>query len=98
MLIFSSAKLKWPNQTKGELPEVGRNSPCVIGAAFHLQQAGLVQRTGVDVNDMAIGGGTRRQSLVVLREKPRLSLASAHWHSKDAAPKALSGATITFVH
>lgn len=42
--------------------------PCGVGAALHLQQPRLVQSTGVDVHDVAVGGGSAGQGLVVLKD------------------------------
>lgn len=55
----------WP----GWVPSEGGASPGVIGTALHLQQASLVQGAGVDVDDVAVGGGAAGEGFVMLKRR-----------------------------
>lgn len=57
--------------------------PSEVGAALHLQQAGLVQGAGVNVDAVAISGDAARQRFVILRknnrrQSPSHTCTSAH--------------------
>lgn len=45
--------------------------PGAVGAALHLQHAGLIKSTGVDVDDVTVSGSSVGQRLVVLQQRQR---------------------------
>ena len=75
--------------TRAVLLGLCASSPGQVGAALHLQQARLVQGTGVDVNAVAIVCSAVRQSLVVLQNththtQPPVQVTHTHTHTHTA--------------